>query len=349
MVIKTSFGMLDSQTEVFQYTLKNHNGVSASFLDMGAIWTSMIVPDRSGKMGDVLLGYDTVRAYRENGGHLGEIVGRSANRIAGASFALNGKTYRLEANNGRNNLHSGTDFYRDRIWKADYSEEGNSVSFSLESPDGDQGYPGNASICVTYTLTDENELEIHYEASCDQDTVMNLTNHAYFNLAGHGSGPAMDQKVFLDSDVITAADAESIPTGELRDVTGTPMDFRQMKPIRQEIDADYDQLNFAGGYDHNWVLNHEPGGFGLSAKAWDEASGRMMEVYTDLPGMQFYTGNGLSSVIPGKDGVLYGRREGYCFETQYYPNAVNMPQFPSPVLKKGETYDSVTIYKFLVR
>ena len=239
------------------------------------------------------------------------------------------------------------DFYRNRIWAAEYETGINQVSFTLESPDGDQGYPGNASIRVTYTLTDENEVKIHYEGICDQDTIFNMTNHAYFNLAGHESGPALSQMVYIDSDAITAVDKVLIPTGEIRKVMGTPMDFSDFKPIGCDIEADYDQLKLGGGYDHNWILNHEAGVSSLAAAAIDEESGRKMEVYTDLPGVQFYTGNFLDGQVPGKGGVKYARRQGYCFETQYYPNAVNMPGFASPIVKKGEKYDTTTSYKFM--
>ena len=348
MYQKTPFGTLADGSEVSQYTLINHQGASASFVDLGGTWTGMIVPDKNGTMADVLLGHDTVEGCLVDGGHLGEIVGRNANRIGGAKFTLNGVTYELVVNNGPNNLHSGPDFYRDRIWaaKVTEAEQETSIAFSLESPDGDQGYPGNLSITVTYTLTDENELKIHYEATGDQDTICNFTNHAYFNLAGHDSGDAMDQLAWIDADTITAADEVSIPTGELRSVKGTPMDFTEKKVIGKDINQEYDQLTYGGGYDHNWVLNHAPGELALSAKAWDEKSGRTMEVYTDLPGIQFYTANFLGSKVLAKGGVSYGPRQAYCFETQYFPDAINKPQFPSPILRKGEKYDTTTIYKF---
>ena len=196
-------------------------------------------------------------------------------------------------------------------------------------------------------FTDENEVKIHYEGTCDQDTIFNMTNHAYFNLAGHESGPALSQMVYIDSDAITAVDKVLIPTGEIRKVMGTPMDFSDFKPIGRDIEADYDQLKLGSGYDHNWILNHESGIFSLAAAAIDEESGRKMEVYTDLPGVQFYTGNFLDGQVPGKGGVKYARRQGYCFETQYYPNAVNMPGFASPIVKQGEKYDTTTSYKFM--
>ena len=274
MVEKTIFGTMEDGREVSRYTLTNQNGVSASFLDLGAIWSTMLVPDRNGEMADVLLGHETVADCLVSDGHLGEAVGRNANRIGGAAFTLNDKKYELTANDGPNNLHSGMDFYRNRIWAAEYETGVNQVLFTLESPDDDQGYPGNASIRVTYTLTDENEVKIHYEGTCDQDTIFNMTNHAYFNLAGHESGPALSQMVYIDSDAITAVDKVLIPTGEIRKVMGTPMDFSDFKPIGRDIEADYDQLKLGGGYDHNWILNHESGVFSLAAAAIDEESGR---------------------------------------------------------------------------
>ena len=347
---KTSFGTMENGAEVFRYTLTNEDGVSASFTDLGGIWLTMMAPDRDGRLEDVVLGYDTVEKCMTLPGHLGEIVGRCANRIGGAEFTLNGTTYMLEPNSGRNNLHSGPNYYRDRIWDTEVEESGlgTKITFSLFSPDGDQGYPGNANIAVSYTLTPENSLKLDYHMVADADTVANFTNHSYFNLAGHQSGLAADQKVWIDADTFTIADETSIPTGELVPVKGTPMDFTTMKPIGQDIQADYEPLKFGGGYDHNWVLNHQPGEVALSAKAYDEKSGRIMEVYTDLPGVQFYTANFLGGDhCVGKDQVSYTPRCGYCFETQYFPDAINKPEFPSPVLKAGEEYQTTTIYKFL--
>lgn len=350
MYKKEKFGMTPDKKQVDKYTLMNKNGVSASFLTLGGIWNSMMVPDKDGTLSDVVLGYDRVDDCLKSESHLGEIVGRNANRIGGAAFTLSGKEYKLETNDGPNNLHSGPDYYRNRIWETEVTEENDqmAISFSLESPDGDQGYPGNAKITVTYLLTADNALEIRYNLICDQDTIANMTNHSYFNLAGHTSGEVLSQKVWIDADRYTPMDAVSIPTGELAPVKDTPMDFTVVKPIGQDINADFEQLKFGSGYDHNWVLNHKAGELALSAKAMDEKSGRVMEVYTDLPGMQFYTANYLDSVLPGKDGAVYGRRQGYCFETQYYPDAVNKPDFLSPVLKEGKEYKTTTIYKFAV-
>ena len=347
MEMTRNFGCTKEGNQASLYVIRNENGMEAAVTDLGATLVSLKVKNKEGSMADVVLGYENAAGYEAGTCFFGTIVGRNANRIGGAAFTLNDKKYELTANDGPNNLHSGMDFYRNRIWAAEYETGINQVSFTLESPDGDQGYPGNASIRVTYTLTDENEVKIHYEGICDQDTIFNMTNHAYFNLAGHESGPALSQMVYIDSDAITAVDKVLIPTGEIRKVMGTPMDFSDFKPIGRDIEADYDQLKLGGGYDHNWILNHESGVFSLAAAAIDEESGRKMEVYTDLPGVQFYTGNFLDGQVPGKGGVKYVRRQGYCFETQYYPNAVNMPGFASPIVKKGEKYDTTTSYKFM--
>ena len=347
---KEVFGTLENGAQADKYTLTNDNGLTAVFTNLGGIWLSMIVPDKVGNLGDVLLGRDTVDGCLTLSGHLGEIVGRNANRIGNATFTLNGVTYALGINSAdRNNLHSGPDYYRNRLWdaKVEETEEGPRLTFSLFSPDGDQGYPGNAEIAVNYTLTKDNCLRLDYSMKADADTVANFTNHAYFNLAGHDSGNVLQQKVWIDADYFTITDKDSIPTGELVAVKGTPMDFTQLKAIGQDIDANYEPLIFGKGYDHNWVLKHPEGELALSLKAIDEKSGRVMEVYTDLPGVQFYTGNMLDGV--GKDGVEYQARQGYCFETQHYPDAVNKPQFPSPFLKAKEEYHTTTIYKFMIQ
>lgn len=345
---KELFGELENGAQVYKYTLTNEHGISASFTDLGGIWLEMKTFDRNGKIDDVLLGYDSVDTCLHEGGHLGEIVGRNANRIGGATFTLNGMTYALVINSGtKNNLHSGPDYYRDRLWDAEVEETGlgTKITFSLFSPDGDQNYPGNAQIAVSYTLTPDDSVKIDYQMTADEDTIANFTNHAYFNLRGHKSGTIEDQQVWIDADTFTITDAESIPTGELVPVAGTPMDFTTMKEIGRDIDSDYEPLNQAKGYDHNWALNHEKGDLALSAKAYDPKSGRTMDVYTDLPGIQFYTANSLHS-SRGKDGAEYGERSAYCFETQYFPDAINKPQFDSPVLKVGEEYHTTTIYHF---
>ncbi len=350
MAIKVErFGETPDGSQVDLYTLTNENGVSASFTNLGGIWVSMMVPDKDGKLADVVLGYDTVEKYLVNSPHLGATIGRNANRIGNAAFTLNGIRYELYANDGPNNLHSAPAFYRTRIWEVELDESslGSRVSFSLNSPDMDQGYPGNAQITVSYTLTDENSVMIHYHMVSDQDTVANFTNHSYVNLAGHGKGNIGTHQVWIDADYFTPIDSVLIPDGRILPVKGTTMAFPTMKPIGRDIGGDDEQLVLGNGYDHNWVLNHKAGELSLCAKAYEPESGRLMEVYTDLPGVQFYTANFLTGDMPGKEGAVYGFRHAYCFETQYYPDSVNKPQFPSPFLKAGEVYETTTIYKFL--
>ncbi len=349
-VAKKFYGTMPDGQTVDCYTLTNTNGTSASFLTLGALWITMLVKDKEGNFKDVVLGYDTLENNLKNPPHLGAPIGRNANRIGGAKFTLNGKTYELFKNSlGINNLHSAPDLYHNRVWDAVEEETalGSRVTFSLFSPDGDQGYPGNADISITYTLTEDDSLMIRYRMTADADTIANFTNHSYFNLAGHDCKDILDQELWIDADYYTPADAGSIPTGVLDPVAGTAMDFTSLKPIGQDIDSDFPAVVQGKGFDHNWVLNHPAGELSLCAKAVDHKSGRVMEVYTDLPGMQFYTANGLKGDVPGKDGAVYGPRQAYCFETQHFPDAVNKPQFPSPVLKAGEEYDTTTVYKFL--
>lgn len=311
-------------------------------MDYGAALVKVLIPDKDGKVQDVVLGYDSAKAYEEGGVHFGATVGRVANRIGGACFELNGKIYALTANDNGNSLHGGCDYYNKRMWRAE-EVTGQKVIFYLESPDGDQGYPGAVRISVTYELTDDNEIKLHYHAVSDADTLINLTNHSYFNLSGHASGPVLGQEVFIAADVFTRADAESVPTGEIVPVEGTPMDFRKYKAIGEAIGADYEALILGQGYDHNWVLKGS--GLRLVAGMRSDKTGIVMEVLTDLPGMQFYTGNFLVSE-QGKKGAVYSRRHGACFETQYFPDAVHKEHFEGPVIKAGASYDTVTIYRF---
>ena len=345
-----SFGKTENGVEVTQYTITNGNGTECSLIDLGAAWVTMKVRDRNGTFADVVIGYDNAEAYYHNPTSCGECVGRNANRIGGAAFALEGIRYQLAKNNNDNNLHSGPDKWVTHLFKGSLpdGEAGNSVRFTKFSPDGEQGFPGNLDFSVTYTLTEEDALRIIYEASADQTTVINPTNHAYFNLAGNGSGDILQQEVWINADAFTPADQWSIPTGEIRPVAGTPFDFTQKKKIGRDIGADYDQLKFAGGYDHNFALNEQGTGLRHAALLTDPVSGRRMDVYTDLPGMQFYTGNGLKNTYPGKDGADYLPRTGVCFETQFYPDAVNKPDWQQPVFKKGEVYRSETVYSFSV-
>ena len=320
------------------YTITG-SGLRAQLTDFGASLVRLWVPDAAGNLADVVLGYDTAKGYKEGGSCLGGTIGRNANRTAGASFSIGGKTYALTANEGRNNLHSGPNGYHQRLWTVKEQSE-NAITFVLTSPDGDQGMPGNAQIAVTYRIDGDAGLHIIYDGVCDQDTVFNLTNHSYFNLAGHGqTGKAMDQILSLPARHFCPGDAESIPTGEKRDVAGTPMDFRAPKAIGRDIEEDYDALNLQGGYDHNFEVFCNP-----CATLTDPASGRSMSVYTDCPGIQFYSGNYLDD--DGKDGVHYGKRSGVALETQFYPDALHHPDWAQPVAKAGQRYHSETCYKF---
>lgn len=348
---KELFGNMPDGREVFLYTLTNEAGAEAGFTTLGGTWVNMVVPDQDGNQADILKGCGTVEQLLLVKGHMGEIVGRNANRIGGAEVTIAGKTYELSVNSGtHNNLHSGPDFYSIRIWdaKAEDIEDGSKVTFSLFSPDGDQGYPGNAKIDVSYTLTKDSALILEYNMVSDADTIANFTNHAYFNLAGHDADTVLGQKAWIDADTFTLTDAESVPTGELAEVKGTPMDFTELKEIGKDIDADYQPLIWGNGYDHNWVLNHKKGELALSAKLEDPVSGRVMEVYTDLPGIQFYTANYLKDVN-GKGDALYQPRTGCCFETQYFPDCCHKEHFDGPYLAAGEQYHTVTIYKFTTK
>ena len=343
--VVTGFGTTKDGKEAHLYILENKNGMKAYVSDFGATLARLYVPDREGNLIDVVHGYDDAAGYTRGDAGFGATVGRSANRIGGAGFELNGVFYELEKNdNGKNNLHSGPDYYQKRLWEVE-EYENDHISLQLHSPDGDQGYPGALDMHVTYTLDDDNTLNIHYQAVPDQDTIINMTNHSYFNLNGHDSGTVLNHKVTLNADFFTPADAESIPTGEIRSVEGTPMDFRAGRVLGDDIDADYEPLRFGSGYDHNWVLKNE-GGFDKVAEAVSDKSGIVMEVYTDLPGVQIYTANFLDNE-PGKDGASYARRSAVCFETQYYPDAIHHDNFPQPVCRKGEKYETRTAYHFL--
>ena len=333
-----SFGFAPSGEEAHLYTI-SCGGIVAEVTDYGAHLVSLIVPDKNGVPADVVLGYDSAEGYTAGNCFFGAIVGRNANRLKGASFQLNGETIQIPANERFNNLHSGPDHFHLRMWHVDFHSS-EAITLRLESPDGDQGFPGKASIQVTYSLDSNGALHIEYEAMSDKDTVFNLTNHSYFNLAGHEKLNAMDQLLSISGRYFTPDDAENIPTGEIREVEGTPMDFRKVKPIGQDIDADYEPLHLQGGYDHNWEVYTNP-----CATLKDPVSGRGMCVFTDCPGVQFYAGNYIGEHT-GKGGVTYCKRSGICLETQYYPDSLNHPEWDQPITKAGETYHSETIYWF---
>lgn len=333
------FGVLPNGMTASLYTIRSGR-MTAVFTDLGATLVKLFVPDREGNLSDVVLGFDDPRQYCESGSFFGAVVGRNANRIGGASFHLNGKQYELDKNDGNNNLHSGLDFYKDRIWQV-LRAEAESITFELESPHGDQGYPGNAQIRVKYSLEQGNTLRIVYTGISDRDTVFNLTNHSYFNLAGHDKPEkAMEQILTMPARFFAPSDAESIPTGEERSVEGTAMDFRTPKAIGRDIDRKEEPLQFQNGYDHNFEVFVNP-----CAILTDPESGRTMAVSTDCPGLQLYSGNFLEDEV-GKDGAVYCRRSGVCLETQFYPNSVNNPQWPQPITRAGEKYCSETTFVF---
>lgn len=342
---KENFGQTRAGVQASLYTMENENGMELKVTDYGATLVNIMVVDKNSRKRDVVLGYDDVSGYETGASFFGATVGRNANRIAGASFELGGKTFRLDANENGNNLHSGLNFYNKRLWEVKQSDA-QSITFALFSPDGDQGYPGDVRIEVTYTLTENNEVKISYRAIPGEDTILNLTNHSYFNLNGEGENTILNHVVRLDADAFTETDDKLIPTGKMIDVTGTPMDFRQAKAIGQDIGADYEPLKLAGGYDHNWALGNH-GNCDKAAEVYSPETGISMEVLTDLPGIQMYTGNGIENET-GKGGKHYGKHAAVCFETQYFPDAVHHENFEAPVCKAGETYQTATVYKFRI-
>ena len=349
-VEKSFFGKMQDGTEIFLYTLRNKNGMSVGIINYGGIIVSIDVPDRNGKIDDVNLGYDNLEQYLEKGMFFGAIIGRHGNRIENAEFELNGVTYRLAKNDGRNHLHGGNRGFDKVVWEAEPFVEGGAPALQLSylSPDGEENYPGNLEVKVIYTLTEDNSIKIDYFAVSDRDTVVNLTNHAYFNLSGHGSGNILDHQVMINADRFTVINDECIPTGEIRDVADTPMDLRKPRPIRGGIESGDEQIACGKGYDHNFVLNDSGEKPEKAAEVYDPGSGRVMEVFTTKPGIQFYSGNFISR-ITGKGGAVYDKWSGFCLETQYFPNGTKHRHFPSPFLKAGEEYRHTTIYRFSAR
>lgn len=338
------FGVAKTGEDIFLYTFENKKGMKMTVSTIGAILTNLLIPDNAGKLIDVVLGFDTVADYEANDDlYLGSTIGRNANRIANAQFELNGVDYQLAKNDGENNLHSGTEGYQLRVWNVkEIDEQKNTITFSLTSPDGDQGYPGELAIEVTYQLK-EDAIRISYYGTASKDTVFNPTNHSYFNLNGHQSGTILDHHLQLQASYFTPMiDSQAIPTGQLQAVEGTPFDFRVTKTIGEEIEVEDEQLIFAKGYDHNFVLDDPSKIF---ATLTGNKSNIIMEATTNLPGVQLYTGNFIKGT-PGKDGVVYQFREGVCLETQYFPNAINEPNFESPILKKGQEIEYWTEYRF---
>lgn len=350
MVTQRTFGTLPSGEEVQIYHLENKSGAFAEVLQFGAILVKLCVPDRDGRLTDVVLGYDDLAGYEVNGCFFGATIGRSGNRIAQSRFTLDGKEIVLTPNEGANNLHSGPDGFEKKMWTAsEISEDKNAVTFSRISPDGENGFPGEFNVSVTYEMTEKNELRIVYGGVCDQTTIANMTNHSYFNLAGEGSGSAMDQYVTIHAEQYTPVGEESIPLGENAAVEGTPMDFRKAHKIGDEIEDDFEQLRITGGYDHNYVTDgYNKASIREIAEAWSEKTGIQMNVLTDCPCVQFYAANFVDQEH-GKNGHVYNKREAFCLETQVEPNAVNVENFHSPILEAGERYYSETIYCFSVK
>ena len=340
----SSFGKTADGKEVSLITLVNKNGMGIEVTNYGATLVAVTVADRDGRIDDVVLGYDDVTDYTLHGGYLGATVGRNCNRIHGAKVAIDGKEYILDDNENGNNLHSGFHGYNSLLWDFEVIEEELAVKFTHHSADGEQGFPGNFDITVTYTLTEENEVKIHYCGTSDKDTIANLTNHSYFNLKGHDGGTITDHMVTIKANCFTGTGSDLIPDGSLVDVTGKPMDFREPRKIGDDIDSDYEPIVLAGGYDHNFVLDKPDGAFAKVCEVTESSCGRTMEVYTDLPGMQLYTGNFINRE-EGK--AVYTKRTGICFETQFFPNSINVPEFKSCLLKAGEEFNSTTMYKFL--
>ncbi|HOX77475.1 MAG TPA: aldose epimerase family protein [Bacteroidales bacterium] len=340
-ISKTPFGQVDGKP-VDLYTLTSENMV-VSITNFGGIVTSVKVPDRNGRMADVVLGFDNIDGYAGTHPYFGCIVGRYGNRIARAGFSIDGTYHRLNANNGKNHLHGGISGFDKKIWNAAeiYREEEAGIVLTCVSHDGDEGFPGELKVKVTYTITLNNELKIEYYAETDKPTPVNLTHHGYFNLKGAGDGDILGHKLMIDADRYTVVDDELIPTGELRPVANTPLDFRNPAEIGRGIDS------VPGGYDHNFVLN---GDGKLKKVAWlsEESTGRLMEIYTDQPGLQFYSGNFLDGTIQGKHGMIYRKHYGLCLETQHFPDSPNRPEFPSTILRPGEIYRSATIYRFII-
>ena len=340
---KEYYGNVGDQM-VYLYTLKNKNGLEVAITNYGGIITSILAPDHNGNFDDIVLGFDSLGGYLSEHPYFGCIVGRYANRIAKGKFELDGQEYELATNNGPNHLHGGVEGFDKKIWKATDIVKTDSIYLVLEytSPDGEEGYPGNLNVKVTYVLNNENELKIFYEAKTDKHTPVNLTNHSYFNLAGAGKGNILDNKLLINADRYTVVDETLIPTGELRPVENTPMDFKNSKKIGKDLDQ------VKGGFDHNFVLNNQ-GKFSKVAEAFEPESGRVLEVFTAEPGIQFYSGNFLDGSVTGKNGRVYHQHYGFCLETQHFPDSPNQPDFPDVILKPGEKYQYQTTYKFSTR
>ncbi len=344
-----SFGVLEDGRAVDLFVLSNENGMKAAITNYGGIVMSLTAPDRSGDYADVVLGFEDLEGYLAGHPYFGAIVGRYGNRIAKGAFVIGRRRYSLAANNRGNHLHGGRKGFDKALWRATPRASSAQLELTHTSPDGDEGYPGRLEIAVTYTLTDADELRIDYHATTDEPTHVNLTNHSYFNLAGHGNGGILGHRVFLDADRFTPVNGRLIPTGELRRVGGTPMDFRRPTAVGARIEDDDEQLIFGCGYDHNWVLNKKERDLVLAARVSEPVSGRVLEVLTTEPGVQFYTANFLDGTLIGKEGSAYGRRSAFCLETQHFPDSPNKVDFPTTLLRPAEVYETTTVYRFSAR
>lgn len=347
-ITSEQFGELDGEA-VLLFSLVNDQGVEVRITNYGGIITSLNVPDRAGKIADIVLGHDSLEGYLNRSRYFGALIGRYANRIANGRFSLNGTTYSLAHNNGLNHLHGGMKGFDKVVWKAREVHAPDSVGLELSylSEDGEEGYPGNLRLRVTYLLNEKNELRIDYFAQTDKETIVNLTNHSYFNLAG--SGTVLEHELMINAAAFTPICDGLIPTGEIRSVTGTPMDFTRPTSIGARLNDNYEQLKMAGGYDHNFVLSmNGASSLTQAARLYEPTSGRALEVFTTQPGMQFYSGNFLDGSIVGKGGTVYGKHTGCCLETQHFPDSPNHPSFPSTILQPGEEYQQTTLWKFSV-
>jgi len=350
-IVKSDYGTTPKGEKVDSYKLKNQNGMEVDIITFGGRITDLKVPNKDGVSENVVIGFNSLAQYEKENPFFGALIGRYGNRIAKGKFSLDGKNYQLAINNAPNALHGGPQGFFNVVWKADEAKSGNTASLKLSylSKDGEEGYPGNLQVYVTYTLTNDNQLEVLYEATTDKKTVVNLTQHSYFNLSGDFSKTILDHEITLNADKIVPVDATLIPTGKLDDVTNTPFDFRKPKLVGKEIDAKNEQIERGKGYDHCWVLNNPEKSKTIIATAYHPASGRVLEVTTDEPGIQFYSGNFLDGTLPNPKGGTFAHRTGFCLETQHYPDSPNQKNFPTTVLNPGENYKTKTTFKFSVK
>lgn len=350
-IAKSEYGKTEKGQQIDLYTLKNQKGMEVGIITYGGIITSLKVPNKAGKSEEVAIGFNSLEQYEKANPYFGALIGRFGNRIAKGKFTLDGKEYTLATNNRPNALHGGPEGFHRAVWTAEEVKGGDNATLKLKyvSKDMEEGYPGNLTVFVTYTLNKDNSLDVLYEATTDKKTIVNLTQHSYFNLSADFTKPILDHEITIDADKLVPVDATLIPTGQLTDVTNTPFDFRKPKTVGREINAKDEQIKIGGGYDHCWVLNNQDKGDRFAASAYDPTSGRLLEVYTDQPGIQLYTGNFLDGTLPMRNGGTYARRTGLCLETQHYPDSPNQKDFPTTVLSPGENYKTKTSFKFSVK